>query len=69
MPELSRFYGMIIQMYFDVKQDFDGPAFQPLREETFFRSVFLQYGTAVWPGGRIDIAPENLYRFSTPISP
>jgi Protein of unknown function (DUF2442) len=38
-----------------------GPMIEPLRDETFFVRVFLEFGALTWPNG-FDIAPEWLHR-------
>ena len=38
------------------------PAFQPLKDEEIFNSVYIDYGVPVWNDGTIDIAPEHLYK-------
>lgn len=45
---------------FDVSPYLDRGVFSALREVSVFDSVFVEGGTAAWPGG-IDIAPERLY--------
>lgn len=37
-----------------------GDGFDPLCEETFFESVYLEHGALTWPGG-IDLAPDAMY--------
>lgn len=37
------------------------PAFAPLKEESVFFDVYIDYGVPVWNDGDIDIAPETLY--------
>lgn len=49
---------------FDFKPLLDSPAFAPLRDDTVFRGVYIDYGVAVWLDGQIDIAPEYLYQNS-----
>ncbi len=37
-----------------------GPVFEPIvADDGLFRSVYVDYGTLVWPGN-VDIAPETL---------
>ena len=40
------------------------PAFQPLRDETIFKSAQVEYGVVTWMDGDIDIAPEMMYEKS-----
>lgn len=46
---------------FDFKPLLDAPAFQPLKDEEVFKSVYIDYGVTVWQDGAIDIAPAYLY--------
>jgi len=38
-----------------------GPMVEPLRDEAYFKRVFLEFGAPTWPNG-FDIAPEWLRR-------
>ena len=49
---------------FDLKPLLDSPAFAPLKDESLFRGVYIDYGVSVWMDGEIDIAPEYLYQNS-----
>lgn len=49
---------------FDFKPLLDAPAFQPLKDEEVFKSVYIDYGVTVWQDGAIDIAPAYLYENS-----
>ena len=44
------------------------PAFAPLKEESVFFGVYIDYGVPVWNDGDIDIAPETLYEQSVSAS-
>lgn len=46
---------------FDCKPLLSRPVFAPLADSSIFNSVYIDYGTAVWNDGNIDIAPETLY--------
>lgn len=49
---------------FDFKPLLDAPAFAPLKDESVFKGVYIDYGIAVWMDGDIDIAPAYLYENS-----
>jgi hypothetical protein len=38
-----------------------GPMLDPLRDESYFARVFLEFGAPTWPNG-FDIAPHWLHR-------
>ena len=38
-----------------------GPMLDPLRDESYFARVFLEFGAPTWPNG-FDIAPDWLHR-------
>jgi hypothetical protein len=38
----------------------DGPVFEPLKDEAYFSTFFLEGGTVTWPNGA-DVAPETLW--------
>ena len=53
---------------FDFKPLLAFPAFAPLANPDTFKSVYIDYGAAVWNDGEIDISPETLYQEGTPVS-
>ena len=42
----------------------DGPAFAPLEDEAVFSHPVLFHGVITWNNGKIDVAPEVVYRNS-----
>ncbi|MBQ9419957.1 MAG: DUF2442 domain-containing protein [Synergistaceae bacterium] len=46
---------------FDCKRLLDYQVFAPLKDVSFFNSVYIDYHTTVWDDGNIDIDPEMLY--------
>ena len=51
---------------FDFRPLLEYPCYAPLRDETVFNSVYVDYGSAVWNDGTIDAAPEHLYENGIP---
>lgn len=52
---------------FDFKPLLSSPAFAPLAVPDTFKSVYIDYGVAMWNDGDIDIAPEELYNNGLPV--
>jgi len=48
---------------FDCKPYFTQGFWEPLKNESFFRQVFVEAGTLTWPND-IDIAPEEVWHNS-----
>jgi hypothetical protein len=46
---------------FDFEPLLDFPCYKVLKDKAVFDRVYVEYGTAVWNDGEIDIAPETLY--------
>jgi hypothetical protein len=51
---------------FDVAPFLDRGRFALLRDSDLFRQARVAYGTVEWPGD-LDLDPEDLYRYSTPV--
>ena len=48
----------------DFTELFSTPAFAPLADEANFATMRVVDGVLTWMGGKVDIAPEGLYRRS-----
>lgn len=53
---------------FNFKPYLNMPCYKPLNDINVFDRVYVDYGTAVWNDGAIDIAPETLFEESIPFS-
>ncbi len=51
---------------FDMTPFMDEKPYNRIKNSPLFSKASVAYGTVVWPGN-IDIAPETLYRLSTPL--
>ena len=51
--------------YFDITPYLGYPAFEPLRQITFFKLARASHGTVAWPR-EIDFDPDTLYLESKP---
>ena len=51
---------------FDLSPLLEKPAFHALRNETLFRTVYIDFGTVTWDNGNVDISTERLYRDGIP---
>lgn len=49
---------------YDVNPLLDLPVFQPLKDNSVFEDVQLDFDTITWCNGDVDIAPETLYQDS-----
>ena len=48
---------------FDCARYLDKPYWKKLNDKEFFRKVFVDYGTLVWPD-EIDIGPEDVWELA-----
>jgi hypothetical protein len=53
----------------DLKDRLFGPVFEPLKDESMFRQVFIdEFGAIAWPCGA-DLAPDGVHRRLTAAAP
>ena len=50
----------------DLKNDLEGPIFEPLRDPEYFKQFTLEGHTLAWPNGA-DFAPEHLHALTPQI--
>lgn len=51
---------------FDGKKLLDAELFAPLRDPAVFHDFTIDHGVLTWLDGALDVAPEYLYKESTP---
>lgn len=51
---------------FDARGLLEYPVYRRLKDEGFFRTARVEYGSVCWPGD-IDCCPDRLYRDSVPV--
>ena len=51
---------------YDARGLLDYPAYRRLKDEGFFRTAHVAYGSVCWPGD-IDCCPDRLYADSVPM--
>ncbi len=70
MPEISRFLGIVIAIYWKEHgiPHLEGEVFEPLREISLFRTARLNMDidTVVWDNGA-DMSPDFLYEVAEPV--
>lgn len=49
---------------FDAQELIKYPAYEKLKDFNVFKSGYIEYGIIVWDNGKIDIAPETIYKNS-----
>ena len=49
---------------FDLQEIVKYPAYEKLKDFSIFKNAYIEHGVIIWDNGKIDIAPETVYKNS-----